>query len=157
MLAPARSPEGAVCCIMACWMLPAPPLPSRGRGGWGGSSRGSAGPEGAGRHPSVGPGRGGSRVLPPASPAASGGGAIARRGHRAAAPLTCRPARGPGGAEPPPAPRGGQAAPPSPRPRAAVGDRPALPRPRCATLGGSLHLGGAPAERGEPCPCGWDV
>lgn len=33
MLALSRSPEGAVCCIMARWMLPTSPPPSRGAAG----------------------------------------------------------------------------------------------------------------------------
>lgn len=112
-----------------------------------GSSRGSAG---AGRYRSWG--RGAAGPSPPAPrPAAAGGAATARRGHRGAAPLTCHPARGPE----PPQPRGGPVAPPAPEPPAGSA--------RCCR-GRSARPWARPSSRAvprrsreSPCPAGWDV
>lgn len=137
MLAPARSPEGAVCCIMACWMLPTPPLPRRGAAG-------------APRAPGAIAPRAGARRVPP-RPAAAGGAATARRGHRGAAPLTCRPARGPE----PPQPRGGPAAPPAPEPPAGSAR---LCHGRSARPWARPFSRAVPRRsRESPCPAGWDV
>lgn len=139
MLAPARSPEGAVCCIMACRMLPTAPR----------TPRAAAAAPRARRATAVIAARVGAR-RGPLCLAAAGGGAHAHRGHRDAALLTCRPARDPSAAERP--------RPPAARiPRAPAGSarcchsrsvRPwALPFTRAV-----------PRRSGEnPCPFGWDV
>lgn len=116
-------------------MLPSPPQS--------GSGRGSADAEGAGRCRSSGSPR----------PSAAGGGAAAHRGCSGAAPLTCRPARGPGGAEPPPGPRRpGRSPAPGPRAGSArcCNGRSARPWARPLTRA-------APREAGEPLPLrpGW--
>lgn len=120
MLAPARSPEGAVCCIMACWMLPAPPLPSRGRGG--GEQPGLRGPGGR-RAPSLR--RAGARRVPCPAPRQPGG--VGRRRDCPPRASRCRPAHLPPG----PGSRRGRAPPRPPR----WPGRPPLPPPQSRRRG----------------------
>lgn len=118
-----------------------------------GSSRGSAGAEGAGRWFPSGWG-----ATDPPRPAAAGEGATAPRWRRGAAPLTCRLDRVPMGPSPfssCPASPAAARLPPCPEQPAAFARR---------RHGGSARSSAHPLKRAlprrseeSPCPCGWDV